>query len=154
MEMPKPTQAHQKLQRIVGSWSGEERMHPSPWDPKGGTALARVHNRSALDGFVVVQEYEQERNGAVTFRGLGVFSWVADQQCYALHWFDSMGMPPNLFQGNFEGDVLSMTSQSPQGHNRAVFDFREQGVYRFQMDVSPDGQQWHTFMEGAYTRKA
>ena len=154
MDMPKPTEAHRKLEKLVGSWSGEERLHPSPWDPQGGTALGRVRNRVALDGFIVVQDYEQERGGSINFRGHGVFSWDPSRPCYLLHWFDSMGMPPNEFRGNFQGDVLIMTSQGPQGHSRAVFDFVEKGLYRFRMEVSQDGDQWYTFMEGKYTLEA
>ncbi|MBI4549087.1 MAG: DUF1579 family protein [Ignavibacteriae bacterium] len=151
--MPKPTDAHKKLEKLIGSWSGQEKLHPSPWDPKGGTARGRVTNRSALDGFVVVQDYEQERNGVINFCGHGVFGWNAAQQCYTLHWFDSMGMPPNEFRGSFKNDVLTMTSQDPQGHSRATFDFSKENQYSFRMEVSQDGKQWHTFMEGKYSQK-
>jgi hypothetical protein len=153
MDMPRPTEAHRKLERIVGRWIGEERLHPSPWDAAGGTALGRVDNRLALDGFVVVQEYEQERNGAITFRGHGVVSWDATQQCYVMHWFDSMGMPPNVFRGSFDGGVLLLTGKDQQGQSRVTFDFSRDGEYTFRMEVSPDGSQWLTFMEGAYTRQ-
>lgn len=100
MEMPKPADAHRKLERVVGRWTGEEKLFPSPWDPKGGTASSRVENRLALDGFAIVQDYEQERNGKICFRGHGVLRWEAQQQCYEMYWFDSMGMPPNIFRGN------------------------------------------------------
>jgi len=154
MEMPKPGEPHHHLQKLLGSWVGEERLAPSPWDPVGGTAVGRVENRSALEGFVVVQDYEQERNGSVGFRGHGVFSWDLARQCYALHWFDSMGMPPNEFTGQFEGDVLTLSNRGPQGHSRAVFDVRQPGRYVFRMDMSPDGSKWQTFMEGSYSRRA
>lgn len=151
MEMPKPTDAHRKLEKLVGRWNGEERIHPSPFDPKGGTASARLDNRLALDGFAVVQDYEQERNGKVNFRGHCVFRWEASQQCYEMHWFDSTGMVPSVFRGNFDGDVLTVTSKNPQGHSRAIFDFSKKGHYTFRMDVSQDGQQWFPFMEGQYS---
>ena len=153
MEMPKPGSPHQKLQRLSGKWIGEEKLHPSPWDPKGGMATARVHNRSSLDGFVVVQDYEQERGGQVNFRGHGVFSYDAVQQCYVMHWWDSMGMPPNEFKGNFVGDVLTFTGQNPQGISRATFDLDQEGTYKFKMEASQDGKQWHTFMEGSYAKE-
>jgi hypothetical protein len=152
MEMPKPTAAHRKLECFVGSWSGEERLFPSPWDPKGGNAVGRVVNRLALDGFVVVQDYEQERGGAVTFRGHGVFRWDSGDQCYVLHWFDSMGMPPNEFRGQFDAEVLTLYSKSAQGDSRAVFDFGEPGKYLFRLEVSRDRNHWVTFTEGRYTR--
>ena len=56
MEMPKPTAAHRRLEKLIGRWSGEERIHPSPFDPNGGLAMARLENRPALDGFAVVQD--------------------------------------------------------------------------------------------------
>lgn len=150
MEMPKPTEAHKKLMKICGSWIGEEHMHPSPWDPKGGVATARIQNRIALDGFIVIQDYEQERDGRGGFRGHGVFRWDDAVQCYVLHWFDSMGMAPNEFKGNFQGDLLTMTSKGPMGYNRGVWDYSKPGQCSFRMDVSPDGRQWQTFVEGNY----
>lgn len=152
MEMPKPTDAHRKLQKLIGAWTGEELLSPTPWDPKGGTAVARVHNRMALDGFAVVQDYEQERGGVVNFRGHGVFGWDPEGQTYTMHWFDTMGMPPNVYRGTFQGDVLTLTSKLQQGHSRAVFNLLQQDKYAFHMEVSPDGQQWTKVLEGNYSR--
>jgi len=154
MEMPKPTDAHRRLDKLVGRWAGEEKIHPSPFDPQGGVAMARVENRLALDGFAVVQDYAQEKNGQIVFRGHGVFRWEVMQQCYEMYWFDSMGFPPSVFRGNFAGEVLTVMSQSPQGHNRAVFDFSKKSQYTFRMEVSPDGKQWFPFMEGQYSLKS
>jgi|WetSurMetagenome_2_1015567.scaffolds.fasta_scaffold454229_2 hypothetical protein len=153
MEMPKPTAAHLKLRILVGDWIGEEKLQPSPWDPKGGTARGHVHNRSGLDGFAVIQDYEQERGGKVTFQGHGLFTWNPQEQNYALYWFDSMGLAPNVFKGNFNGQVLTLWTMSSQGHSRAVFDFSQAGAYAYRMEVSPDGKQWHLFMSGTYQRK-
>lgn len=152
MEMPKPTDAHKKLQKLIGAWSGEEKLFPSPWDPIGGMATGRVQNRAALDGFAVIQDYSQERGGLTTYLGHGVFGWDAQGQSYTFHWFDSMGMPPNLYRGNFQGAVLSMTHKGPQGHSRAIFDFSKEGKYYFKMEMSQDGNKWMTFMEGNYTK--
>jgi len=154
MEMPKPTEAHHQLQKLVGSWTGQERISPSPWDPKGGIAVGRVHNRLALDGFVVVQDYEQERDAKINFRGHGVFGWDAIGQCYVMHWWDSLGMPPNEFRGNFDRDVLTLTSEDTQMHSRATFDLSKPGKYRFRMEVSQNGSEWYPFMDGDYTRQS
>jgi hypothetical protein len=153
MEMPKPHDAHAKLQRLVGEWTGDEHMHPSPWDPKGGMAIGRVHNRLALDGFAVLQDYEQERNGNVTYRGHGVFTWDQAEKVYLLYWFDSIGSPLNTFKGSFTDRVLTLVSTGPQGQVRATFDFTKEGSYSYRMDVSPDGSAWSIFVEATYTRK-
>jgi hypothetical protein len=84
MEMPRPTESHQKLNLLAGRWTGQERLSPSPWDPKGGTVTGRSDNRIALDGFVLLHDYEQERGGAITFRGHGVLSYDAQGQCYRM----------------------------------------------------------------------
>ncbi|MFQ5411817.1 MAG: DUF1579 family protein [Phycisphaerae bacterium] len=149
-EMPRPTEAHRQLEKLAGTWSGEEKLSPSPWDPKGGTATGRVENRSALDGFVVVQDYVQEREGAVSFRGHGVFSH--DGEGYVLHWWDTMGVPPNVFRGQFEGDTLTMTCNDSQGQSRVVCTVPDSEHYTFRMDVSQDGKEWYTFMEGTYAK--
>jgi hypothetical protein len=153
MEMPRPTEAHRRLERIVGRWQGEERMLPSPWDPEGGSAIGRVRNDAALDGFAVVQDYEQERDGVVTFRGHGVFRWDASASEYALDWYDSLGFDPNHFRGTFDGDVLALVSRGAQGLTRAIFDFGQPGRYSYTMDVSGDGTQWTPMMHGVYLRE-
>lgn len=153
MDMPRPTEAHRQLERLVGVWTAEERLHPSPWDPLGGTAIGRVRNALALDGFAVVQDYEQERHGRVNFRGHGIFRWDATEHCVVLHWFDSMGQPPDQFRGQFEGHVLILSSSSEKGRIRVTWDFGEPGRYRYLMQVSPDGVQWFPVMEGEYVRQ-
>ena len=152
MEMPTPGDAHKKLAQLVGQWTGTETLHPSPWDPKGGSATGRIQNRAELGGFVVVQDYEQERNGTINFRGHGVFGWDAKDQCYTLHWFDTMGMPPNTFRGSFEGNVLSLIDKNANGVNRAIFYFTKSDAYTFKMEVSQDGKQWFAMMDGSYEK--
>ncbi|MDX1388355.1 MAG: DUF1579 family protein [Acidobacteriota bacterium] len=153
METPKPTDAHKRLEKLAGRWSGEEHMSPSPFDPEGGEATGRVDNRVALDGFVVVQDYEQERGGVVAYRGHGIFTWDATRDEYVLYWFDVMGMPPSEYRGNFEGETLTLTGKTPRGHYRVVFDLGKTDGYSYKAHVSPDGRSWQTFMEGSYTRE-
>lgn len=152
MNMPKPTDMDRKLEKFAGAWQGEERLHPSPWDPHGGPAVGRIQNRMALDGFALVQEYEQERHGTVNYRAHGVFRWEPAEHSYQLHWFDSMGSAPTVFRGGFEGDVLTLTARQGQGFLRATWDFSAPGVYTYLMEVSSDGELWHPFAEGHYAR--
>ena len=153
MGMPKPTDAHKKLELLLGTWEGEEKMHPSPWSPEGGIAMGRVVNRPALDGFNVIQEYEQTDKGKTTFLGHGVFEYNPKESCYIMHWWDNYGSPGSQFKGNFDGKVLTVTQQGEMGHSRAIFDLRETGTYAFKMDMSQDGKNWQTFMEGKYRKK-
>ncbi len=151
MEMPKPGDAHARLHALAGQWGGEETVYPAPWEPAGGSATAFIHNRVVLNGFAVVQEYEQYRDGKPTFSGHGLFWWDAAAREYVMTWTDSaMGTPAN-YRGAFDGDVLRLLNTMPQGgFARCSFDCGMPGEYVFLMEVSQDGETWTPAMEGAY----
>ena len=154
MEMPRPTEHHDKLKRLVGTWTGTETMYPSPWDPNGGEADAKVDNRLALDGFNVVQDYEQSRGGQVTFKGHGVMGYDVHRGVHYMLWFDSMGTPPNEFTGGFEGDSFHLANENPAGKSRSTFDLSgPEDTYSFKMEFCPHGGEWAPLMEGSYRKQ-
>lgn len=151
MDMPGPTEFHQKLKAFVGEWTGEETMHPSPWDPKGGKSKGTYHCRVVCDGFAVVQEYEQVRDGVVGFRGHGVFGYDVQQNCYLWHWTDSMGgMPCVATQGQWSGDTIVWQNESPMGKSRYTHTFLPNGRCAFKIEVSQDGSTWAPMMDAIY----
>jgi len=154
MEMPKSTEQHRKLQTLAGTWTGEETMFPSPWDPQGGKATGRIVSRIEVDGFFLISDYVQERGGHPSYRGHGVFGWDGDQKRYTMHWFDAMCAPSaEPAKGTWEGNRLVFQHQSPMGHGRLTYDFQGEGRYAFRMEHSEDGSKWTTFLESVYTRK-
>ena len=152
MDMPRPGAEHEKLKQFAGMWIGEETIHPSPMDPAGGGAKARVENRLALEGFVVVQDYAQEKDGKVGFRGHAVFGYDASRKQYVMDWWDSFGQGRSEYRGIFQGDRIEFTTDTPMGKARATFDFPRGDRYTFKMEISMDGTLWVPFMEGQYTR--
>jgi hypothetical protein len=155
MEMPKPGEAHIRLHKLAGRWTGDETLHPAPWDPAGGPASAAVENRVVLDGFVVVQEYQQTRGGAPNFAGHGMFWWDAAAGEYVMTWVDSVMGVPAEYRGDFEGDVLRLMNALPGGgYARASFDLSAPDRYVFLMEMSPDGSAWAPAIEGSYARHA
>ena len=82
MEMPKPTPQHRKLEAFAGTWTGQEKMLPSPWDPKGGDARGAITSRMDLDGMYLVSDYTQERDGKITYRGHGVIGYDPKRESY------------------------------------------------------------------------
>ena len=152
MEMPKPGPEHRKLEPLAGIWKCEEKMYPSQWDPKGGMATGHVRSHVAAGGFVVTGDYEQERDGKKTFQGLSVFSYDAQEKCYLLHWWDSMGMPAEVFRGNFEGANLVLISKNPMGHFRMTYEFLAPGRHRSKMEISQDGTTWSPMFESLASR--
>lgn len=152
MEMPKPSAGHRKLEKLAGRWEGEEKLYPSPWDPAGGMATGRMQCRVALNGFALIDDYEQERDGKVNFAGHGVFTFNPKEDLYTLSWFDCMGSPPEIFKGPCVDDVLTLAHGGPGMHARLTYDFSEDGVLVKAMELSPDGQAWKKFFDGRLKR--
>lgn len=154
MEMPKPAAEHHELERLAGTWKGEEIMHPSPWMPEGGKGEGHVTNRIALNGFAMVQDYDQRMGGASLYKAHGVWTIDPATREYILTWFDSIGMGINEYRGRLEAGILALVSRTAEGQIRAVFDLRAAGRYGFRMEASGDGRDWKPMMEGQYTRVA
>lgn len=153
MEMPNPTNEHRKLAKIAGQWEGEEKMYPSPWDPNGGIAFGRINSRIALNGFALMNDYEQERDGKITFTGHGVFTYDPEEKVYTLTWFDCMGAPPEVFKGQFDGDILRMAHGGPGMHVRLTYDVSEPGYLSTSMEMSREGKEWNRFFDARLTRR-
>jgi len=155
MEMPKPGPEHARLAAMIGHWVGEERMHPSPWLPEGGTATSKATVRLGCEGFCVITNYVQEREGRVTYVGHGVFGWDARQQCYLQHWSDSAGgVPARATPGKWEGDTLTFTEEGMGGHMRFVYRFTSPDSYDLRIETSADGTTWAPCVEAHYVRQA
>jgi Protein of unknown function (DUF1579) len=153
MDMPKPTDHHLKLKKLAGQWQGEETMYPSDWDPKGGKATGRMNSRHGLDGFALISDYEQERNGATTYTGHSVFTYNPKESVYIVHWFDSMGSPPEVFRGTFNGEVLTIAHGGPGMHARLTYDLSQEKRLKMRMEMSKDGKEWKALFDGEYARK-
>ena len=152
MEMPKPNEHHQQLARLAGLWQGTETMYPSHWDPNGGTAQGTTRARVDLAGFVVITDYEQRRDGEVTFQGHGVYTVDPKANQVLLHWFDSVGQGIETFRGGWNGNTLTLQSESPMGHARLTYDYSKAGELKSAMDLSRDGTKWSRLFDGAYRR--
>jgi hypothetical protein len=153
MEMPILTPEHRKLEKIAGQWEGEETMYPSPWDPAGGKATGRIKSRIALNGFALINDYEQERAGKVTFSGHGVFTYDPKEKLYSLTWFDCMGVKAEVFKGQFDGDVLRLAHGGPGMHVRLTYDLSEAGQLSTSMEMAQDGVNWARLFDARLVRQ-
>jgi len=152
MDMPTPSAGHRRLEVLAGQWEGTETMYPSQWDPQGGTAHGRTHSRVALGGFALISDYEQERGGAITFAGHGVYTFDPKTALYTMYWHDSMGSPLEVFVGGFTGDVLTLSHGGPAMHARLSWDLSRPGLMRSAMEMSKDGVVWNKLFDGEYRR--
>ncbi|TFG46367.1 MAG: DUF1579 domain-containing protein [Gemmatimonadales bacterium] len=152
MHMPTPSTGHKKFELMAGTWEGTETMYPSPWDPKGGTAVGRTESRIAVGGFGLVIDYRQMRGDAVTFTGHGIYTFDPKSELYAMTWIDSMGSPPEHFTGAFIDDVLVLGHGGPPMHVRMRSDYTQPNQIASSMEMSEDGRSWKKLFDGAYHR--
>ncbi|HKC61206.1 MAG TPA: DUF1579 family protein [Myxococcales bacterium] len=150
--MPQPTEHHRKLSALAGSWSGPEKLYPSPWGP-GGQATGKMSARLSVDSFFLLQDYEEEKDGAVVFRGHGVVGYDERDRSYFWYWFDSMGSPPpSPSRGKWDGDTLTFLSRESGRQSRYTYRFESPTRYSFRIEGSRDGSTWAPFVEASYGR--
>jgi len=154
MEMPKVTDQHRKLYALTGDWEGTETIAESPWGP-AGTAIGKLHIRTDLNGFFVLQDYIQEKERKVTFSGHGIFGYDLEAGNYTWYWVDAMGFVPDApARGKFEGDTLKLEKVTPRGSARYGHRLEGKNAYHFTIENSFDqGKSWQTFLTAAYRRK-
>jgi hypothetical protein len=155
MEMPKVNEHHQRMQRLAGTWVGEEKMHPSPWGP-GGTRMGRNDYRVVCDGFHLAGDYEQTDSGKTTYTGHSIFGVDPSTQETIWYWVDSMGYPPaSPARGRWEGDALALIGRNEKNeiHGRYTFAFEGADRFRFSIENTRDGgKTWSTFMDATYQK--
>lgn len=154
MEMPKPTPSHKQLEHFAGTWSGDETMYASQWCPEGFVGKAQLTSRVALDGFYTIGDYEQRKDGTVTYRAHFVFGFDTQQDEVVLHWFDALGMGREEFRGKLEGQRMMLTAKNAMGQHRIIYDFSEKGALRSKMETSADGKTWSALFDGVYRKSA
>lgn len=151
MDMPKPTPQHKALEKFIGKWSGDDKVHASPWAPEA-VKPATCDLRMALDGFFLFMEYEQKTDGKITFSGHGVIGYDSKKSCYTMHWFDCWGTPPNEpGRGQLNGDTLTFDFDYPQHKGRTVYSL-DKGALIQRVEMDMDGKGFKSVIEGKYRK--
>src|SRR5215471_15004244 len=125
---PKPQDEHKRLAMFAGEWTGEEMVYPSRWNA-GGPATSRVSARIDLNGFYLIQNTVQMRDGKESFATHGVFTYDREDRLYKLFWFDSLG-----------------------GNARHVYEMIDDNSYSMKIQYSPDSEGWADVLTGTYRR--
>jgi hypothetical protein len=149
---PSPLPEHRKLAVFAGEWKGEEMVYPSRW-VSGGPATSRVVARMALNGFYLIQDTSQMRDGKESFATHGVFTYDREDRTYKLFWHDSLGYyPPSPASGGWTGKVLTLVRGSLRGNARHVYELVDDNTYNMKIQFSPDAEGWADVLTGVYRR--
>ena len=137
---------------FAGEWSGEEVVYPSRWT-QGGPATSRVVARIDLNGFYLIQDSVQMRDGKEIFATHGIFAYDRDDRTYKLFWYDSLGYtPPSPASGGWVGQTLTLVRGSLRGNARHVYEIIDDNSYSLKIQFSPDAEGWADVLTGVYRR--
>ena len=149
---PSPLPEHNKLSVFAGEWSGEEMVYPSRWTT-GGPATSRVSAQMALNGFYLIQDTVQMRDGKQSFATHGLFTYDREDRTYKLFWHDSLGYyPPSPASGGWAAKSLVLVRGSLRGNARHVYEVVDDNTYNMKIQFSPDAEGWADVLTGVYRR--
>ena len=147
-----PLAEHARLSAFAGEWDGEEVVFPSRWTA-GGPATSRTVARMDLNGFYLIQDSVQMRDGKQSFATHGIFTWDRDDRTYKLFWYDSLGYtPPSPASGGWVGKTLTLVRGSLRGNARHVYEIIDDQSYSLKIQFSPDAEGWADVLTGVYRR--
>ena len=149
---PTPLPEHKKLAVFAGEWAGEEMVFPSRW-VAGGPATSHVTARMDLNGFYLIQDTKQTRDGKESFATHALFTYDRDDRLYKLFWHDSLGyFPPSPASGSWGGKVLTLVRGSLRGNARHLYEIVDDNTYSMKIQFSPDAEGWADVLTGIYRR--
>ena len=147
-----PLAEHARLSAFAGEWNGEEMVFPSRWTA-GGPAASRTVARMDLNGFYLIQDSVQMRDGKQVFATHGIFTYDRDDRTYKLFWYDSLGYtPPSPASGGWVGKTLTLVRGSLRGNARHVYEIIDDNSYSLKIQFSPDAEGWADVLTGVYRR--
>lgn len=147
-----PLAEHARLAAFAGEWNGEEMVFPSRWTA-GGPATSRTVARMDLNGFYLIQDSVQMRDGKQAFATHGIFTFDREDRTYKLFWYDSLGYtPPSPASGGWVGNTLTLVRGSLRGNARHVYEIIDDNSYSLKIQFSPDAEGWADVLTGVYRR--
>jgi hypothetical protein len=147
-----PLPEHARLAAFAGEWNGEEVVFPSRWT-EGGPATSHVVAHMDLNGFYLIQDSVQMRDGKQVFATHGIFTFDREDRTYKLFWYDSLGYtPPSPASGGWVGKTLTLVRGSLRGNARHVYEIIDDDSYSLKIQFSPDAEGWADVLTGVYRR--
>jgi Protein of unknown function (DUF1579) len=147
---PKPGPELKSLNYFVGSWSTSGETKPGPMGP-GGKFSGTDRIEWMPGGFYLVS-HTSGSSPEGKWTGLAIYGYDNEKKAYTYDEFNSMGEGVHA-TGHLDGKVWTWTSDLTMGgkttKTRFVLTEDSPTAYTMKFEMSPDGNNWSTVMEGA-----
>ncbi len=153
MPMPTPAPELKKLDFLAGNWSTDGELKPGPMGP-GGKLTGTTHNEWMEGNFFLASHGSF---GGPMGKGTEVayMGYDADQKMYTYNAFNSLGEHDSA-AGTVEGDTWTWHSDENMGgqkmRGRYTMKILSPTAYTYKFEISPDGSNWSTVMDGKATK--
>ena len=155
MEAPKPGPEVKKLGYFAGNWTSEGEIKQNPMMPAG--KFSSTDNCEWFSGGFHVVCRSTGKTPMGSMHGLGIMAYNAEEKVYTYTGIDNSGMN-TAAKGNVEGNNWTYTSEDKMGgktyHGRYSMVTAAPDSYTFKYEMSEDGKNWMTIMEGKTTKAA
>lgn len=154
MPVAKPALELSKLDYFAGDWSTDTDMKPGPMGPGGKiTSTGDAHWMDGKFFMVIHSKFKSAMGDGVS---LAVMGFDAEKKVYTYNDFDSMGQAGRAV-GTVDGDTWTFNSDENFGgqafKGRYTMKIVSPTSYTFKYEISKDGTEWTTMMDGKATKK-
>jgi hypothetical protein len=150
-----PAPELKKLDFMTGDWKSEGTMNPAPGMPGGKFSI--TSHVDWMDGnFFLVDHSDMDMGQMGKGKELSVMGYDSDRKVYTYTAFNSMGEAESA-TGTVDGDTWTWLSDEHFGgttmKGRFTMKVLSPTSYSMKFELSPDGKDWTTAMEGKATKK-
>ena len=155
MGPPTPAPELKKLAFMAGDWNAEGTMNPGPGMP-GGKWTMTTHADWMEGNFFLVENSNMDLGAMGKGKEVAYLGYDPEKKVYTYHAFNSMGEAEDS-TGNVDGDTWTWTSDEHMGgmtmKGRFTMKVLSSTSYTMKFELSQDGTNWMTGMEGKATKK-
>jgi hypothetical protein len=150
-----PAPELKQLDFMSGDWTTEGTINPGPGMP-GGKFSSTSHAEWMQGNFFLVEHSDMDMAGMGKMKELAILGYDPDRKVYTYTAFNSMGEAENS-TGTVNGDTWTWTSDEHMGgtamKGRFTMKVLSPTSYNMKFELSQDGSNWMTAMEGKATKK-
>lgn len=152
--MTNPSREAVDLSATLGTWEGDEVLHPGPGNSDEIEGRGRLVVRSVLEGRGTSGEYVHTRDGEVSVVAhIVVIPSSRDEEDVSMHWMSAVEKTV-VYRGRFRDGMFRLRAEANGVHMRIEQDFSKPGLLSTASYMGADPNDLTLVFEGSYRRVA